>query len=95
MKNLKVKMSLLALVLGASAAFATVQHHQSTDRKWSLDETSGVYTEVTGQLEGIDYTCSESQDVCTETYPAAVDPNNNPEGPNHVAPISSESGLFQ
>ena len=96
MKNLKVKLSAIALVLGLGTAFATVQHHDPSDRKWTKDPSSGLYSEITGQEEGTNYDCNESTARCSETYPEAVNPNTNPAtGPLHVEPISYELGDFQ
>jgi len=92
MKHLKVSLSLLALVLGAGSAFATVAHKDLTERKWARDAASGVYSDITGQQKGVDYECDNSSAICTATYPDGVNPNSNPD---HVAPLSTEQGLFQ
>ena len=73
MKNLKLKMSVAALVLGLGSAMATT-HSNSTNRKWGRDAL-GVYTEVTGMNAPADYKCKSSSSTCTEEYPADVDPN--------------------
>jgi hypothetical protein len=75
MKNLKLKMSVIALVLGFGTAMATTQH-SFANRKWGKDPLTGVYTEVTGLSSPSGYDCTPSANVCTEEYPMDVDPNN-------------------
>jgi hypothetical protein len=95
MKNLKVKLSVLALILGMSTAFAGLQHKRFGIQKWTED-AGGAYSPVTG-TKGIDYLCSESANHCTETYPDTVNPNTNPPlgEQGHVEPTSVELGDFQ
>ncbi|MFD0767143.1 hypothetical protein ACFQZI_19975 [Mucilaginibacter lutimaris] len=71
MKNLKLKMSVAALLLGFGSAMATA-HHAFANRKWGKDPMTGVYSDLTG----VSYICNQSTRVCTEEYPADVDPNN-------------------
>lgn len=92
MKNLKFKLAVAALVLGVGSAFATLKHYDPTDRKWSKDPATGVYTDITGQSKGFDYDCDSSDAICTETYPLGVDPNHNT---NNVQPLSQETGMLQ
>ena len=96
MKNLKVKLSFLALLLGVSSAFAGMSQQRFANRKWTKDPSTGIYNPVTGQ-KGTDYLCSESANNCTETYPETIDPNTNPAvgQPGHVNPTSVELGDFQ
>jgi len=89
MNRLKIKLSVLAVILGISGAFATMQHRGLDDQKWSRNPISGVYTNITGEQQGPDYHCTESTDVCTATYPEGQDPNSNP-----ASPLSVETGLF-
>ena len=71
MKNLRLKFAAAALVLGFGSAMATT-HHAFANRTWTKDAISGLYSDVTGQA----YDCTTSTKVCTEDYPADVDPNN-------------------
>lgn len=90
MKNLRVKLSVLALLLGAGSAFAGMSH-KVADRKWTQDPQTLTYTPVTG-TQGIDYECIDNPGNCTESYPDGVNPNSNP---NNVQPTSVEHGEFQ
>jgi hypothetical protein len=88
MRNLKVKLSVLAMLVGLGSAFAT-RKPLDDNHKWSRDAVSGAYTDITGQQLGTDYSCDNGSDVCTATYPAAQDPNVNASGA-----ISVETGVF-
>lgn len=88
MKSLKVKLSVLALILGMGAAFATAKH-LGPNHKWSRDPISGAYTDITGQQQGIDYACDEASSVCTAVYPEGQNPNS-----DAANPLSVETGLF-
>lgn len=88
MKNLKVKLSVLAMVVGLGSAFATVKSLDD-NRKWSRDDASGLYTDITGQTVGINYDCGDGSHVCTATYPAGQNPNL-----NSANAISVETGVF-
>lgn len=92
MKNLKFKLSVMAIVLGMGSAFATLKHPDPTDRKWSRDPSTGVYADITGETKGFDYDCDANPGICTATYPEGVDPNHNPD---NVQPVSVENGLLQ
>jgi hypothetical protein len=73
MKSLKMNMSVLALLLGVSAAtFAAV--NKSADRKWGL-RSNGQFVDVTSQSQGNQYLCSGLTNTCTEMYPEGVNPN--------------------
>lgn len=89
MKNLKIKLAALALILGVSGAFATMKPRHFDAHKWSRDATTGAYTDITGKLLGQDYNCQVSSSVCTATYPASQDPNTNSD-----SPLSVENGIF-
>ncbi|OCX54303.1 hypothetical protein BEL04_08575 [Mucilaginibacter sp. PPCGB 2223] len=89
MKNLKVKLAALAMVIGLGSAFATVKHVALSDRKWSYDASLDQYTDITGQQKGINYDCDEASSVCTATYPQAQDPNQDDSNP-----VSVETGVF-
>jgi hypothetical protein len=94
MKNLKVNLGALALLLGISAAsFGAI--HRSADHKWGL-QSNGEYIEVTGQSQGPDYRCTGDENVCTETYPEGVDPNDqdNDTFPGVAEPTAIVSGNF-
>jgi hypothetical protein len=89
MKNLKVKLSALAVIMAVSGAFATMQPKHFAAHKWGRDPLTGVYTDITGETEGQQYNCDDSPEICTATYPAGQDPNSNP-----ASPLSVENGLF-
>ena len=74
MKKLKVSVSAMALLLGIGAAFAG-SSHQTLEKKWGLNRITGQYEDVTGEVVGTGYSCTGSSAVCTETYPADVNPN--------------------
>jgi len=88
MKNLKVKLSALAIILGLGAAFASASPHAFANKKWAL-LSDGNYLDVTGQVKGSDYQCDNSSHTCTAVYPATQNPNVNP-----ANPISQEIGTF-
>jgi hypothetical protein len=94
MKNLKVQMSMLALVLGIGTAFATVHPVGTGTKKWSRNHTSGVYTELPPSQS---YSCLDASTICTATYPDDVNPNNQAGDahPGIVQPTSFETGDFQ
>jgi hypothetical protein len=91
MRNLKVSLSLFALVLGMGTAFATANLHKKLNRTWGK-ESSGLYTEVTGQS----YECSEGTQTCTAQFPADVNPNDqaNDAHPGIVPESNIEQGVF-
>jgi hypothetical protein len=89
MKSLKVKLAMLAMVIGLGSAFATVKHHALSDRKWSRDASSGQYQDITGQTQGIEYDCDLASSVCTATYPEGQNPNSDASNP-----VSVETGVF-
>jgi hypothetical protein len=89
MKNLKIKLAALALILGVSGAFATMKPRHFDARKWSRNAASGAYTDITGEQLGQDYNCQFSSAVCTATYPAGQDPNTKSD-----TPLSVENGIF-
>ena len=89
MKNLKVKMSMLAIVAGFGFAFAGSAHGAFSNRKWAKQST-GSYTDITGQVIGVDYSCKASTNTCTAVYPSTQDPNLNP-----ANPVSTEAGDFK
>ena len=84
---LKFKLAALAVILAAGGAFATVKKSAFAAHKWSLD--SGVYTDITGQREGVDYNCELGSTTCTATYPQGQDPN-----VDSSNPTSTETGVF-
>jgi hypothetical protein len=88
MKNLKVKMSMLAVVIGFAGAFASSAHGSFANKTWGR-ESSGLYVDVTGQNQGTDYNCTGSSGICTAVYPATQNPNSNPNNP-----ISTTPGVF-
>jgi hypothetical protein len=88
MKNLKVKMSMLAVVIGFAGAFASSAHGAFTNKTWAK-QSSGHYLNITGQTRGVNYDCNASANICTAVYPATQDPNVNP-----ANPISTEAGDF-
>ncbi|MEO7215552.1 DUF6520 family protein [Mucilaginibacter sp.] len=96
MKNLKLSVSLAALVLGIGSAFATTANHSFTNKKWGRDPLTGVYTDVTGQSSPADYKCKDGANSCTEEYPADVDPNNQAGDthPGTVTPVNIILGNF-
>ncbi|RFZ92876.1 hypothetical protein D0C36_15915 [Mucilaginibacter conchicola] len=95
MKNLKVKLAAIALVLGAGSALASA-HHAFATRKWGKDASTGIYTEVTGLSSPSGYRCQNSSNVCTEEYPTDVDPNNqaNDSHPGIAQPSNTVLGTF-
>jgi hypothetical protein len=96
MKNLKLSVSLAALILGIGTAFATTSHPSFANKKWGKDPVSGLYTEVTGQSAPGDYRCTTATTSCTEEYPADVDPNNQAGDahPGTVSPVNIILGSF-
>ena len=96
MKKLKVSLSALVVILGIGSAFATVTKHDLANRKWGRDPLTGVYTDITGGEKGTDYTCTGTSIVCSEEYPADVDPNNQAGDthPGTALPMNVESGSF-
>ncbi|OOQ59993.1 DUF6520 family protein [Mucilaginibacter pedocola] len=96
MKNLKVKMAALALILGTGAAFASVTPKPFLNKKWGLNRSTGQYVEVTGQTKGADYTCTGVSETCTAQFPSDVDPNNQAGDahPGTVAGTNIEPGIF-
>lgn len=96
MKNLKIKLAILAILMGVSAAFATAPHRAFANQKWGRDAATGLYLNITGQSKGIDYTCTGSSAVCTAVYPQGVDPNDQDHDayPGTAAPVSTELGAF-
>jgi hypothetical protein len=97
MKNLKIKLSALMILVGTGAALATVRHTRTTDHKWSRNPSSSVYTDITGQEVGSDYRCLDAAQICTATYPEGVNPNDQSSDayPGTALPSSTESGLFE
>lgn len=95
MKKLKVSLGALALMLGMGAAFATT-HHQTLDKKWGLNRSTGMYEEVTGLSEGTDYACTDGDDICTAQFPADVNPNDqdNDQHAGTAQPTNVRSGIF-
>ena len=94
MKNLKLNLSAIALLLGVGSALAT-SHHSFANRKWGRDRVTGIYTEVTGMTPP-DYKCASSTNICTEEYPADVDPNNQAgdQHPGTALPSNTVLGNF-
>jgi hypothetical protein len=89
MKNLKVQLSGLAIVLGLAGAFASsAATHNFSNKTWGRN-ADGTYTDVTGEHQGTDYSCKSSTAICTAVYPATQDPNLNP-----ANPISTVLGDF-
>ena len=72
MKNLRIKLSVLALILGLGSAFATIKP-QFAIKRWTQDPQSLTYTDITAL--GDNYECSESTNLCTVEYPEGVNPN--------------------
>lgn len=97
MKNLRISMSAMALILGMSAAFATTaSNHRSGTKTWGLNQSTGMYEDVTGQEEGLDFECRSGVTTCTEEYAEDVNPNDqaNDQHPGTASPISVETGRF-
>jgi hypothetical protein len=81
MKSLKVSLSALAILLGLGSALLTSAAPHFSNKTWGRDPLTGVYTEVTGQHQGSDYTCKSAITVCTAVYPATQNPNADPSNP--------------
>lgn len=96
MKKLKVSLSAMALLLGIGAALATTPHRNLEDKRWGLNRTTGMYEDITGQTPGTDYECQSASGICSETYPADVNPNDqeNDAHPGVVAASSTQQGQF-
>lgn len=88
MKNLKVKLSAMAVILGLGAALATAAPASFSNKAWGK-LSNGTYLDVTGQQQGTDYNCTASAAICTAVYPATQNPNVNP-----ANPISTVAGTF-
>ena len=84
MKNQKFKLAAMAMILGISGAVAGAHKINLTDHKWGRNPTTGVYTDITGEIKGTDYFCDQSANICTATYPAGQDPNTNPNSPHSL-----------
>lgn len=78
------------MILGVSGAVATAHPAKLANHKWGRNPSTGMFTDITGQQQGIDYQCNESTKTCTATYPAGQDPNVNP-----ASPVSVELGDLQ
>lgn len=89
MKNLRSKMAIAAILLSAGAAFAGAAPSHFASHKWARNPLTGAYTDITGQVKGINYSCSSASTVCTATYPEGVNPNN-----QVATPLSTENGQF-
>jgi hypothetical protein len=96
MKKLKFSVSAMALILGLGAALATSAKGNLTDKKWGLNRSTGLYEEVTNQAPGTDYECIGDEGICTETFPADVNPNDqeNDQHPGTVEATSRVAGEF-
>ncbi|RFZ85114.1 hypothetical protein DYU05_05795 [Mucilaginibacter terrenus] len=96
MKNLKLKMAALALLIGSGAAFASVNHKPVLNKRWGLDRSSGQYVDVTGKMVGIGYECTGTSETCTAEFPSDVNPNNQAgdSHPGTVAGTNIEPGIF-
>jgi hypothetical protein len=96
MKNLKVKMAAMALLIGTGAAFASVAPKAFTNKKWGLDRATGLYIDVTGETKGVGYSCTGVSETCTAQFPSDVDPNNQAGDahPGTVAGTNIEPGVF-
>jgi hypothetical protein len=96
MKNLKVSLAALALLIGTSAAFASALHRPFTNKKWGRDPQTGLYVDVTGQIKGSGYSCTGTTSTCTAEFPADVDPNDQAHDahPGTVAGVNVEPGIF-
>ena len=95
MKKLKVSLSAMALLLGIGAAFAG-SSHQTLEKKWGINRSNGQFVDVTGEEVGTGYSCTGANAVCTETYPADVNPNDqaNDAHPGVAQASSMEAGIF-
>ena len=95
MKDLKIKLAAMAILLGIGSAFATVTPHRTDLKRWGK-YPSGLYTEVTGDVKGTDYFCNGMSSICTEEYPADVDPNNQltDDHAGIASPVNSVIGTF-
>jgi len=92
-----MSMSAMALILGMGAALATTtSHHRAGTKIWGLNQTTGMYEDVTGLEEGLDFECRSGVTVCTEEYADDVNPNDqaNDQHPGTASPIGVETGRF-
>jgi len=91
MKNLKIDLAAIALVLGAGSALAMTGTHRFANKTWGK-LPNGTYVNVTGQP----YSCTPSAAVCTEDYPSDVNPNNQAGDahPGIADPVNIVHGAF-
>ncbi|NCD69096.1 hypothetical protein [Mucilaginibacter agri] len=94
MKNVSFKMGLLAVAIGGTFALSTSA--RTLDRKWGLNSSTGMYTDLTGKIQGTNYRCDASANTCTESYPSDVNPNDqaNDQHPGVAEPTASTEGTF-
>lgn len=96
MKRIKFYAAGLAMVLAVCSAFAPGNKPASGDDLYGITGTDGsnyIVTDITGQIEGTDYLCNSSSNVCTVTAnPADV---SNGEVPMSKAVAQQENSTFQ
>jgi len=95
MKHLKVALAIAAIAAATGSAVATT-HHNFSNKKWGRNPSTGLYIDITGQSQGVDYQCNAGSNVCTAEYPADVDPNNQAGDahPGTVLPTNVVNGAF-
>lgn len=83
-------------MLGMGSAFATTAYRPFTNKTWALNQATGLYIDVTGQIRGVDYTCTNSTATCTADFPSDVNPNDQAHDshPGTVQGTNIQTGVF-
>ena len=82
MKRIKINLALIAVLLGAGAAFAANSHNRSNITWGKLSNGTYVIADSNDK-------CTSSSGLCEAVYPAGQDPNTDPSNP-----ISTVPGVF-
>lgn len=99
-KLFKTNLLVLAMLFAIGTAFAfKIEKSNSTDQKWA--NMSGSYINVTGLEQSDeetvrDYSCTGLETICTEEYPAGVNPNDqeNDSFPGTALPTNQIFGVY-
>ncbi len=89
MKKGKIPLTAIAVLLGLGAALASNVQRATPHKTFAWDQTTQEWVDVTGQTEGVDYLCNESQNICTAQFT-----NDDPKT-GQIIPPSEVKGNYQ